>query len=223
MPRNPVRARRVGVPGGRVAGNEPRGDSTSDSLALHCLTIALVLLAGIIFTLVGHKDAGHQHSNWCVFEIVVQSIVVLLGSVIARRFLMGPNALIIPPLLVVALLMSLICEPIQRSLFGTTLRYQAPTCRMTAFSLVPISNVATLRSMPSEPPCPGHSDFMQPAVFEAHQGSPGRYSLRHLQPAPCRRICRLMTHGRSTFSMHPTALPNSWLTVLPRFVRLTPV
>jgi hypothetical protein len=83
------------------------------------LTIALALLAGVIFTLVEHNDAGHSHSNWCTIEIIIQSVVVIVGSWFARRHLTGSNALIIPPLMLMAMLLSLLCEPIQRSFFGT--------------------------------------------------------------------------------------------------------
>jgi hypothetical protein len=91
----------------------------STTLYLHLLTIAMALLAGIIFTLVEHNEEGHRHSTWCTIEIVVQSLVVLIGTWFARRKLMGANAVIIPPLLVMTIVLSLLCEPIQRTWFGT--------------------------------------------------------------------------------------------------------
>lgn len=115
MSANQLRARRIGAKSTSTSGS----DDSTDNSHLHLLTIALALLAGVIFTLVEHNDAGHAHSNWCTIEIIIQSVVVLVGSWFARRYLTGANALVIPPLLLMAMLLSLLCEPIQRSFFGT--------------------------------------------------------------------------------------------------------
>ncbi|MFK7822041.1 MAG: transglutaminase-like domain-containing protein [Planctomycetaceae bacterium] len=118
MSANSLQARHLGSKRPQVDLNQSEADEPS-SLHLHWLTIAMALLAGIVFTLVEHGEEGHQHSNWCTFEILAQAIAVLLGTWFARSKLMGRNALIIPPILVMTIVLSLLCEPIQRTWFGT--------------------------------------------------------------------------------------------------------
>ena len=113
-----VRAKRVQSRNrGTVSSSEVSNPETA-SRRLHFLTVALALLSGVIFTLTVHGDDAHQHTNWCMIEIVAQSIAVLVGTWFARRYLVGANALIIPPLLVMTAVMSLICEPVQRIFLG---------------------------------------------------------------------------------------------------------
>ena len=94
------------------------GESVVASLRLHVVCVILTLLAAYIFVLTEHDD--HQHTFWCIFEISVQTILVVIATVYFRvrvRLLQQSSALM-PMLLMIACL-SLICEPIQRLLFNT--------------------------------------------------------------------------------------------------------
>ena len=87
-------------------------------LRLHAACIVLVLLAAGIFTLTEHDD--HQHSLWCIFEIAMQSVLVILGTIYFRkRIVVLKNSSVVSPMLVMVACLSLICEPIQRVLFNT--------------------------------------------------------------------------------------------------------
>lgn len=87
------------------------------SLRLHFMCVTTALLAASVFTLTEHDD--HHHSFWCMFEIILQSLLVIAATVILRaraaRFSRSPA---ITPMLVMVVALSLICEPIRRLLMG---------------------------------------------------------------------------------------------------------
>ena len=86
------------------------------SVRLHAICVILTLLAAYIFTLTEHDN--HEHTFWCVFEILMQTILVVLATVYfrVRIHVLHQSSVLVPILLMVACL-SLICEPIQRLLF----------------------------------------------------------------------------------------------------------
>ena len=105
--------------------NDQRSEKTSPdevsitSLRLHAVCVVLALLAAAIFTLTEHED-DHEHTLWCVFEITMQFTLVIIGTAYFRlRNSVMHNSSAIAPMLVMIACLSLICEPIQRILFGT--------------------------------------------------------------------------------------------------------
>ena len=76
------------------------------------------MLAAYIFTLTEHDN--HEHTFWCVFEILMQTILVIVATVYFRMRirLLHQSSVLMPMLLMIACL-SLICEPIQRLLFNS--------------------------------------------------------------------------------------------------------
>ena len=118
MSASQLQARRLGArPSLTAAG--AGAEQSDDSLHLHVLTIGLALLAGVIFSLVKHNESGQQHLTWCITEILIQLVVVIIGSWLARKHLNGSNSSVIPPLMVLTITLTLVWEPIQRSLFRT--------------------------------------------------------------------------------------------------------
>ncbi|MCR9197341.1 MAG: transglutaminase-like domain-containing protein [Planctomycetaceae bacterium] len=88
------------------------------SLRLHIICLVLSLLAAFIFTLTEHDD--HEHTLWCVFEIVMQTLLASLATIYFRvRISLLNETGVVTPVLVMVASLSLICEPIQRLLFGT--------------------------------------------------------------------------------------------------------
>lgn len=88
------------------------------SLRLHVICVVLVLLSAFIFTLTAHDD--HQKTLWCVLEIAVQTLIVIGGTVYVRlRIKLLHDSTVIKPALIMAASLSLVCEPVQRLLFGT--------------------------------------------------------------------------------------------------------
>ena len=93
-------------------------DGTSlTSVRLHVACVVLALLAAYIFTLTEHDN--HEHTFWCVFEILMQTILVIVATVYFRMRLrlLHESSVLMPMLLMIACL-SLICEPIQRLFFN---------------------------------------------------------------------------------------------------------
>ena len=88
------------------------------SVRLHAICVALTLVAAFIFTLTEHDD--HRHTIWCMFEISMQTLLVVLATVYfrVRIHLLHQSSVVLPILVMVASL-SLICEPIQRLVFDT--------------------------------------------------------------------------------------------------------
>lgn len=87
------------------------------SLRLQVICIVATLIAASIFTLTEHDD--HRHSWWCAFEIVMQALLVVIGTAFFRiRIRVLHDSSIILPALVMVVTLSLLCEPIQRLFFG---------------------------------------------------------------------------------------------------------
>jgi hypothetical protein len=80
----------------------------------------VALIAGVIFTVSAHDDDNHQHSIWCAFEITMQIIVVLVATIYFRkRIAVMHDHSVVMPLLLMVVLLSLLCEPIQRLFFDS--------------------------------------------------------------------------------------------------------
>lgn len=104
----------------RAAGPRPAGQQaqTVTSLRLHVVCVVLSLLAAFIFTLTEHDD--HEHTFWCIFEITIQTLLVVTATIYFRmRLSLLKEASVLMPILVMVASLSLICEPIQRLFFGT--------------------------------------------------------------------------------------------------------
>ncbi len=99
-----------------VTSNDKRETPVISTLRLQVACVLATLTAAIIFTLTEHDD--HQHTWWCVFEIAMQILLVIVGTAYFRtRIRLFPDAsVLLPPLLMVAAF-SLLCEPIQRLFF----------------------------------------------------------------------------------------------------------
>ena len=86
------------------------------TLRLQLASIAATLTAAIIFTLTEHDD--HQHTMWCAFEVVMQMILVVVGTAFFRtRIRLFPDSSVLIPPILMAAAFSLLCEPIQRLFF----------------------------------------------------------------------------------------------------------
>lgn len=95
-----------------------KSESDISSLRLHVICVILALMAAFIFTLTEHDD--HQHTFWCMFEIAMQTILVIIATVYFRiRIRVMHDSSVLMPVLVMIVCLSLICEPIQRLLFNT--------------------------------------------------------------------------------------------------------
>lgn len=93
-------------------------EATVASLRLHIICVVLALTAAYIFTLTEHDD--HQHTFWCMFEIAVQTLLVIVATVYFRiRVRVLHDSSVLMPILIMIVCLSLICEPIQRLLFNT--------------------------------------------------------------------------------------------------------
>lgn len=92
--------------------------SSVASLRLHIICVVLALMTAYIFTLTEHDD--HQHTFWCMFEIAMQTILVIVATVYFRmRIRVLHDSSVLMPILVTIVCLSLICEPIQRILFNS--------------------------------------------------------------------------------------------------------
>lgn len=92
-------------------------NESATSLRSHLMCIVATLVAAVIFTLTEHDD--HQHTLWCAFEILMQTVLVALGTAYfrTRDRLLPHSSLLMPPLLMVSAF-SLLCEPFQRLFFS---------------------------------------------------------------------------------------------------------
>ncbi|MCH2201003.1 MAG: hypothetical protein MK102_03470, partial [Fuerstiella sp.] len=102
----------------RTAGlNASAGDDTPvASLRLQLVCVAATMTAAVIFTLTEHDD--HRHTWWCVFEICMQALLVIVGTAYfrMRNRLLPDSSLLLPPLVMVTCF-SMLCEPVQRLVF----------------------------------------------------------------------------------------------------------
>ena len=91
-------------------------DTPVASLRLQLVCVAATMTAAVIFTLTEHDD--HRHTWWCVFEICMQALLVIVGTAYfrMRSRLLPDSSLLLPPLLMVTCF-SMLCEPIQRLVF----------------------------------------------------------------------------------------------------------
>lgn len=88
------------------------------SVRLHVICVVVSLLAAFIFTLTEHDD--HEHTFWCIFEIAIQTVLVVVATVYFRlRISLLRQTSVVMPILVMVASLSLICEPVQRVFFGT--------------------------------------------------------------------------------------------------------
>ena len=118
-----IAARRLNTNGNRRRQKSSGGVDAPvfTSLRLHAVCLLLVLLAAGIFTLTKHdNNHHHQGSFWCAFEIAMQSLMVIAASLYFRsRASFLHQWSVVSPVLVMITCLSLIWEPIQRTLFGT--------------------------------------------------------------------------------------------------------
>lgn len=104
----------------RRTGTAPERRDEPATVTLQAVCLLLTLLAAVIFTLTEHDQDMHTHTVWCAAEIVAQVSLTLLAAVYFRRraqWLRDTSAF--TPLLVMVVLLSLLCEPVQRLLFQT--------------------------------------------------------------------------------------------------------
>lgn len=102
----------------RSPSGSTEAESPVASLRLHIICVVLALTAAYIFTLTEHDD--HQHTFWCMFEIAVQTLLVIVATVYFRmRIRLLHDSSVLMPVLVMIVCLSLICEPIQRLIFNT--------------------------------------------------------------------------------------------------------
>jgi len=94
-----------------------RLEAYATSLRLHITCIVATLIAASIFTLTEHDD--HQHTWWCAFEITVQTLLVIVGTVFFRtRLRLLHDTSVVQPILVMVVTLTLLCEPFQRFFLG---------------------------------------------------------------------------------------------------------
>lgn len=108
----------VGAPRRSEAKRDQDRMPVAAALSLHVICIVVAVLAAIIFTLTEHDD--HRHTWWCAFEITMQIGLVTIATVYFRkRIELLHDSSVVMPMLVMVVALSLICEPVQRLLFGT--------------------------------------------------------------------------------------------------------
>lgn len=94
-----------------------KDEHPTTSLRLHSICIATTLIAASIFTLTEHDD--HQHSFWCAFEIILQTLLVIVGTGFFRtRLKLFRDSSVVQPVLVMVVTLTLLCEPFQRFFLG---------------------------------------------------------------------------------------------------------
>lgn len=97
--------------------SEAEQSTPTTSRRLHGICIATTVIAASIFTLTEHDD--HQHTFWCAFEMVVQTLLVIVGTVFFRtRLKLLHDTSVIQPILVMVVTLTLLCEPFQRFFLG---------------------------------------------------------------------------------------------------------
>ena len=83
------------------------------SLRLHVICVIATLIAAGIFTLTEHDD--HRHTFWCAFEIIVQTLLVIVGMAFFRtRLKLLHDTSVVQPILLMVVTLTLLCEPFQR-------------------------------------------------------------------------------------------------------------
>ncbi len=98
----------------KAAGNEQH---QTTSLRLHIICIIATLLAASIFTLTEHDD--HGHTFWCAFEMIVQTLLVVIGTLFFRtRLKLLHNSSVVQPILIMVVTLTLLCDPFQRFFLG---------------------------------------------------------------------------------------------------------
>ena len=87
------------------------------SLRLHVICVIATLIAASIFTLTEHDD--HRHTWWCAFEIIMQTLLVIVGVAFFRtRLKLLHDTSVVQPILVMVVTLTLLCEPFQRFFLG---------------------------------------------------------------------------------------------------------
>ncbi|MEZ6038947.1 MAG: transglutaminase family protein [Planctomycetaceae bacterium] len=87
------------------------------SLRLHAICVIATLIAASIFTLTEHDD--HRHTFWCAFEMIVQTLLVIVGTIFFRtRIHLLHDTSVVQPILVMVVTLTLLCEPFQRFFLG---------------------------------------------------------------------------------------------------------
>ena len=100
-----------------TAGSHAQQDAPTTSLRLHGICIATTVIAASIFTLTEHDD--HRHTFWCAFEMIVQTLLVVVGTVFFRtRLKLLHDTSVVQPILVMVVTLTLLCEPFQRFFLG---------------------------------------------------------------------------------------------------------
>ncbi|MCA9048814.1 MAG: hypothetical protein KDA89_08810 [Planctomycetaceae bacterium] len=112
------RRRRTGdhpVRDASISADSPRTIITS--LRLHAICVIATLIAASIFTLTEHDD--HRHTFWCAFEMIVQTLLVIVGTIFFRtRIHLLHDTSVVQPILVMVVTLTLLCEPFQRFFLG---------------------------------------------------------------------------------------------------------
>lgn len=95
-----------------------RGDAVlTTSARLHSICIVTALIAASIFTLTEHDD--HRLTFWCAFEMIVQTALVIIGTIFFRtRLKLLHDTSVVQPILVMVVTLTLLCEPFQRFFLG---------------------------------------------------------------------------------------------------------
>ncbi|MEP3477806.1 MAG: transglutaminase domain-containing protein [Fuerstiella sp.] len=84
---------------------------------MHAICIVTTLIAASIFTLTEHDD--HRHTFWCAFEMIVQTLLVIVGTVFFRtRLRLLHDNSVVQPIMVMVVTLTLLCEPFQRIFLG---------------------------------------------------------------------------------------------------------
>lgn len=108
---------RTAVGSGRAAETNRTLQADATSLRLHVICVVATLIAASIFTLTEHDD--HRHTWWCAFEITVQTLLVIVGTVFFRtRQRLLRDSSVVQPILVMVVALTLLCEPFQRLFLG---------------------------------------------------------------------------------------------------------
>ena len=105
----------------RAVPDRARATSDSEELLtssrLHSICIVTALIAASIFTLTEHDD--HRHTFQCASEMIMQSLLVVIGAVFFRtRLRLLHDTRVVLPILVMVATLTLLCEPFQRFFSG---------------------------------------------------------------------------------------------------------
>lgn len=105
------------APAKTVASSATDTEQTTTSVRLHSICVATTLIAASIFTLTEHDD--HLHTFWCAFEMVVQTVLTIIGTMFFRtRLRLLQKTSVVQPILVMVVTLTLLCEPFQRFFLG---------------------------------------------------------------------------------------------------------